>query len=45
MMTGRKNPKRPETAGGNTPDMIANVAGEATDQSLRNGTYTANCAF
>jgi hypothetical protein len=29
MMIGRKNPKKPETAGGSTPEMKANEAGDA----------------
>lgn len=38
MMIGRKNPKRPETAGGKTPEMNAKVWGDASDHSSRKGT-------
>lgn len=43
MTIGRKNPKKAETAGGNTPEMIVNVPGDAEDQDWRNGMKDVNC--
>ena len=43
MMMGRKNPKKPETAGGRTPEMKANEAGDARAHCSRKGTYTRSC--
>ena len=35
MMIGKKNPKRPDTAGGNTPETTAKEAGEIHDTCVR----------
>lgn len=43
MMIGRKNPKNPETAGGRTPEIKANEAGDAWAHCLKKGTYTRSC--
>lgn len=37
-MMGKKKPKAAETAGGSTPEMKVNVAGDSSDQFWRKGT-------
>ena len=39
MMMGKKNPKIPDTVGGNTPEMKANENGDELDHDSRKGTY------
>ena len=38
-MIGKKKLKKPETAGGRTPDAMANVFGEASAHDSKKGTY------
>jgi len=38
MIIGKKKVKKPDTAGGNTPDAIANVLGDASAHESRKGT-------
>jgi len=38
MMIGKKKLKKPETAGGRTPDAMANVFGDAEDHDSKKGT-------
>jgi hypothetical protein len=38
MMIGKKKLKKPDTAGGNTPDAMANVLGDASAHESSKGT-------
>jgi hypothetical protein len=38
MIIGKKKLKKPDTAGGNTPDAMANVLGDAWAHDSKNGT-------
>lgn len=40
-MIGKKKPKKADTAGGSTPEMMLKEAGEDRDQFSRNGTKVA----
>ena len=40
---GKKKPKKAETAGGSTPEIMVNVPGDAEDQDCRNGTKEVSC--
>jgi hypothetical protein len=42
MMMGKKNPNRPETAGGRTPEAIANEIGDIFDHVSMKGTYAVS---
>ena len=42
MMIGRKKPKKPEIAGGKTPEMNAKENGEDLAHESRKGTYVLN---